>query len=212
MPIKLGSLSIVPKGVCSAYVGRNAVFLGVPSGYKKLIGLTFNSATWYRLTGVHLNGSDTVRISFSAKKACNVFGSYTSSSAQTNYSLYVSTSSGSKYLRYNGDTYPSYLSSSNLNKRLDVVITPTGSHGLPQTESWEAKSFEGEADLCIGLTGPEVTSAKFSGNIYGDIIVDGRLKLIPCERLSDNELGYWEAYSGVFYEPIGSSPDSLGYA
>ena len=50
------------------------------------------------------------------------------------------------------------------------------------------------------------------GDIIGNVIVDGRLKLIPCERLSDNVLGYYDAVSGTFYEPTGGAPISLGYA
>ena len=143
MPIKLGSYSILPKGICAAYVGEKAVFLDVPSSYRKLTGIKFNSATWYRLIGIHLDGLDTIRISFSVTKACNVFGSYTSGTAQTNYSLYVSTSSSGKYLRYNGGTYNSYFSSSDLNDRFDVVITSTGSYGLPHNSTWEEKDFIG---------------------------------------------------------------------
>ena len=209
MPIKLGSQTVAPKGIRAAYVGDKAVFLGLPSSYRRLTGIKFAGDTWYRMTGVHLFGSDTLRISVSITKSCNVIGAYTSASSQTNYSIYLSTTSSSKYLRYNGNTYSSYTAT---NTRYDLVVTPTGSFGFPQNNTWSSKTFESESDLCIGLTGPAVTSTKMSGTIFGDVIVDGRLKLIPCERLSDNVVGYYEAYSGVFYEPTGDNPTPLGYA
>lgn len=212
MPIKLGSRTVKPKGIRAAYVGSKPVFLGLPSTYKRLTGIQFSGSTWYRLPNVHLFGSDTLRISVSVTKSCNVIGSYTSASAQTNYSIYLSTSSGAKYLRYNGGTYNSHISSSDTNKRFDIIVTPTGSQGLPTNDTWAEKTFESVSDLCIGLTGTEVTSTKMSGKIFDDIVVDGRIRLIPCERVSDNEIGYYEAYTGIFYEPIGNTPTPLGYA
>ena len=212
MPIKIGSRTVAPKGIRVAYVGDKPVFLGLPSAYRRLTGIVFDAKTWYRLSGVHLFGSDTLRISASIARSCNVIGSYTSASAQTNYSLYLSTSSSAKYLRYNGGTYDSHIASSNINKRFNIVITPTGSYGLPTNDTWTEKEFESVSDLCIGLTGVSVTSTKMDGTIFEDIVVDGRIRLIPCERVSDNEVGYYEAYTGIFYEPTGDTPTPLGYA
>ena len=178
----------------------------LPSKYKRVPGFEFSAATYYKITGFFLQGSDTVRISFSVDKACNVFGSYTSTTASDNYSLYASTSSGAKYLRYGDATYNSYFSSSNLGERFDVVIAPTGTSGMPVDSVITPLEFTGSSDLCIGTTAPSATSSKLDGCIYGDVVVDGKLKLVPCERLADHVLGYYDAVSGTFYEPTGSAP------
>ena len=89
----------------------------LPTGHKRLTGIQFDGNCYYD-TGLYLHGSDTIRFSFAASKACNVLGCYTTADAQTNYSLYVSTTSGSKYLRYNGGTYNSYIAT---NTRYNVV-------------------------------------------------------------------------------------------
>ena len=185
---------------------------GLPEEYKKVKGFEFSASTYYKITDFFLAGSDTVHISFSVDKACNVFGSYTSTSASDNYSLYASTSSGAKYLRYSDDTYNSYFSNANLGQRFDVTISPTGTSGMPVDSEITPKTFTASSDLCIGTTAPSATSSKLDGKIWGSIVVDGRLRLVPCERLSDHVLGYYDTVGGTFYEPIGSAPTSLGDA
>lgn len=182
---------------------------GLPEGYEKVAGFTFNSNCYYEITGLYLRGSDTVRFSVSVTAACNVFGCYTGSSASDNYSLYASTSSGAKYMRYNGGTYNSAFSSSDLGERFDVVITPTGTRGMPTDSTWEEKTFESELNMCIGTSAVSASSAKLKGALYGAFIVDGRFKGIPCKRLSDNVYGYYDTVSGNFYEPVGDSPTPI---
>lgn len=183
----------------------------LPSAYRRVAGFKFSASTYYRIAGFKLRGSDTVRISFSVDKACNVFGCYTTNDATDNYSLYASTASGAKYLRYDGAVYNSQVPSSRLGERLDVVITPTGTTGLPNDSEMTPVTFTASADLCVGVTSPGATSSKLDGNIWGNFVVDGRLKLIPCERVSDGTLGYYDTHRKTFYEPVGSAPTSLGY-
>ena len=183
----------------------------LPSGYKRLLGLTFNNNVYYPITGFKMRGSDTLRFSFKCSMqtpACNVLGAYDGTSAQTNYSLYLGNSTSAKYLRYNGGTYRSDADS---DTQYDVVITPTGATGMKADSSWTAKTFESDGDLCIGTTSPTATSSKMVGDIIGNIVVDGRLKLIPSERVSDNVLGYYDTVGEAFYEPTGSGVVSMGY-
>lgn len=182
----------------------------LPTGYKRVLGYTCNNDTLWQITGFHLRGSDTVRISFSVTGACNVFGCYQGADATDNYDLYVSTTSNSKYFRYGNGTYLSYWASANLGQRFDVVYTPTGSTGMPQDSTWTPMTFESANDLLLGATTLTGTSSKLKGDLYGNFVVDGRLKLIPCERISDNVLGYYDTYSETFFEPTGT-PTSLGY-
>ena len=185
----------------------------LPAAYKRVLGFACNNNSMWQISGFKLKGSDTVRISFSITAACNVFGCYQGTDATDNYDLYVSTTSNSKYLRYGSGTYLSYWSSSNLGARFDCVFTPTGTQGMPEDSTWTAKTFTSANDLLIGSTTTTGTSAKMKGSFYGDIIVDGRLHLIPCERLSDNVLGYYDTVSETFYPPYTGFDGavSLGY-
>lgn len=181
----------------------------LPSEYRRAKGFTFSGSTYYLITGFKLRGSDTIRFSFSVTKSCNVFGCYTNTIADDNFSLYASTSSGAKYLRYDGDTYNSFIPNSQLGERIDVVIAPTGTSGMPVDSVITPVEFETSVDLCIGTTGASASSAKLNGNIWGNFVVDGRLKLIPCERVSDGVLGYYDTHSETFYEPAGSAPSVI---
>ena len=183
----------------------------LPEGYKRLVGLKFNANCYYEFTGFKLRGSDTVRFSFSVDKACNVFGCYTTTSADDNYSLYASTTEGAKYLRYNGGTYASGFKSAELGIRYDVIITPTGSSGFPRNDNWTEVDFEAPVDMLFGSTSTGATSSKFDGNLYGALIVDGRLNAIPVEN-EYGVLGFYDSYSKTFYPPTVGTPDSLGYA
>ena len=192
-------------------VNNKALYLedgGLPSEYRRLTGINFDGNVWYE-TDYYLQGSDTLRFAFMATKACNVLGCYTAADAQTNYSLYATTTSGGKYLRYNGGTYNSYIAT---NTRYDVVITPTGSDGMRVDSTWTALTFTAPSKMCIGTTSRTATSAKLTGVLYGNISIDNGPQYIPVERISDGEIGYYELNSEVFYENLGSgTPTALGY-
>lgn len=182
----------------------------LPEGYKRVLGYTCDNNVLWQITDFHLRGSDTVRISFSINAACNVWGCYQGTSATDNYDLYATVSSGGKYLRYGDGTYSSYFAPSDVGKRFDVVYSPTGTSGMPEDSTWTEMEFESANDLLIGSTTLTGTSSKLKGNLYGNFVVDNRLKLIPCERVSDNSLGYYDTYSETFFEPTGT-PTSMGY-
>lgn len=189
--------------------GGNAIILddGVPDGYRHLTGVQFDGGEWYE-SNLYLQGSDTLKFAFEASISCNVLGCYTTTNAQTNYSLYAVTTSGS-YLRYNGGTYNSYVVA---NTRYDVTITPTGSQGLPTDSTWTAQTFTAESKMGIGTTSLGATSAKLTGKLYGDIEVVGKEIFMPVERLSDNKILYWASVGNYFMENLGSgTPVALGY-
>ncbi len=67
--------------------------------------------------------------------------------------------------------------------------------------------------MLIGSTSIGSTSAKFTGTMYGEIEVVGKLKLVPAERVSDNAIGYYDLYTDRFLVNQGSgTPTKLGYA
>lgn len=178
----------------------------LPPGYRRLAGIEFNASTIFVVEDFKLRGSDTVRISFSVDKACNVFGCYTTSSAENNYSLYASTTSGGKYMRYNGGTYKSYFPNAKLGERFDVVITPTGISGFYEDDTWEEKDFTASADLVIGSTATVTSSSKLDGIIYDDFIVDGRLHLVPVEDDYFGDVGYYDLVSEQVILPTTGTP------
>ena len=181
---------------------------GLPDGYTKVKGFSFNSDCYFVITDLKLQGSDTVKFSLVPSIACNVFGCYTTSDADNNYSLYVSTANNAKYLRYDGSTYKSKFASGDLGQRYDITITPTGSHGMPkgQDDEWEEAEFTASTDMCIGTTATNASSAKLKGSLIGAFIVEGKFKGIPCKRDSDNVLGYYDTVSKTFFEPAVGAP------
>lgn len=182
----------------------------LPVWYKRVLWYACNNDVLWQITNFHLRGSDTVRISFSVTTGCNVFGCYQGTDANDNYDLYVSVSSNAKYLRYGNGTYLSYWSNNDLWERFDVVFTPTWTTWMPTDSTWTPMTFESANDLLLAATTLTGTSSKLKWNLYGNFVVDWRLKLIPCERLSDNSLWYYDTYSDTFFEPTGA-PTSLWY-
>lgn len=182
----------------------------LPEEYKRVIGFTFNDNCYFTIP-YNLAGFDTVRFTMCPRAACNVFGSFTNTSASNNYSLYIGTSSSAKYLRYNGGAYSSGITTSELGVNYDVVITPEGSSGLPRNGTWTEQQFYCETDMYIGTTSPSSSLSKFVGDIIGNFVVDYSLELVPCERIADGVLGYFDLVNYEFYEPTVGTPTSLGY-
>lgn len=183
----------------------------LPTGYKRVKGFSMNDNCYWKFTDFKLNGSDTLRFSFSCTASCNVIGAYSGSASGNNYSLYTA-AGGGNYLRYKGGAYNSGIDA---DTRYDVVITPTGATGMKTDSTWTALEFTTSTDFCVGTTSTSTSSAKMKGSFFGDIIVENasgeRLHLIPCERVSDNELGYYDTVGDTFYAPTSGTPTSLGY-
>lgn len=200
----LGNSGVITTGGMAHYIedGR------LPSGYRMLTGIVFGGGVFYD-TGMRLQGSDTLKFSFEATKACNVLGCYTGANADDNYSLYLSTTSGAKYMRYNGGTYNSYFAT---NTRYDVTITPTGTEGFQQDSEWTEQTFTTASDMLIGTTSYGATSAKLTGTVYGNIEVVGKRIFVPAERIADGAIGYYDLYTEEFLENVGTGdPEILGY-
>ena len=182
-----------------------ALYGELPSQYRRVESLSMNNNCYYIIDDFYLNGSDTLKFSASITNACNIIGAY-SGTGGPNYSLYGSASGN--YLRYNTDTYNSSFIA---NKKYDVTLTPTGSHGMKSDSTWDEASFTTSRPFCIGTTSSTVTgTSKMRGTFYGNVVVEDanglRFNGIPCKRLSDGEIGYYDTVSGKFYEPVGTTP------
>ncbi len=180
----------------------------LPDGYTELDGLSFNNNCYFTITNFKLTWDDSIKVVFTPTMACNLLWSYTSTSSQKNYSVYLSTSSGSKYLRYNWWTYKSYITT---NTKYELEVTPTWSYWSDSSlnETRTAKTFTADTDLFIGTTSISATSAKFSWTIWGDIEVVWRLRLRPCKRNADNILWYYDLYCSTFYTPTIGTPTAV---
>lgn len=180
----------------------------VPAGYKRLLGITFDSNIRYE-TGEALTGDDDVTMTLDnlSSSGKNVFGSYNGANGK-NFSLYIygSASTGS-YFRF-GDQLkrPKY----GTGKRT-ITFGKSGTSGFDSDSDVTPDEFTTPANVYIGML-PNSSSAAYAGDIIGSIIVSNRLEWIPCERESDGVIGYYEKYNGNFLEPVGSGlPVSLGY-
>lgn len=192
------------------YVVEQEYLLELPSDYARLEGIAMSADTYYQITGFKLKGNDYLNISFTPNKACNLIGCYTTANATDNYSIYLTTTSGGKYLRYADGTYDSAIIAGT---RYNIKITPTGCTGFETRSTWTKKDFTASVDMLIGSTSVDATSSKFDGIIHGPILIgplrygsdfdkyQARLILVPCERVSDGVVGYYDTKGRKFYEP-----------
>ena len=179
----------------------------LPGGYKRLESITYAAKTYYD-TGEKLNGSDVITLTCqpSITSGQNLFGAYKSADA-INYSLYAYGSTGTGwYFRY-GETL--YRPKTDNSKRT-LTVGPGDTSGFSTNVTVEPETFVTDEVAWIGAL-PNSSSAKYSGTLYGDIVVGTRLRWIPCERVSDGVIGYYEIVNGRFLEPNGDAPVAGNY-
>lgn len=179
----------------------------LPSGYKRLLGITFDGNLRYE-TGEALIGSDDVTMTLDnlSSSGKNVFGSYNGTNDK-NFSLYVYGSTSGSYFRY-GDQLkrPKYGDTG----QRTIAFGKSGTSGFADDIEATPDEFITPANTYIGML-PNSSSAAFTGDIIGSITVSNRLEWIPCEN-PGGVIGYYEKYNGNFIAPTGSgTPVSLGY-
>lgn len=180
----------------------------LPAGYKRLLGITFDGNFHYR-TGEYLTSDDVVTMTLDnlSTSGKNVFGSYNGANGK-NFSLYIygSSTSGS-YFRF-GDQLkrPKYGGTG----RRTITFGAGGTSGFAEDVSIDPDEFTTPANTYIGML-PNSSSAAYTGDIVGSILVGTRLEWIPCES-DGGVIGYYERVKGNFIAPTGSgTPVSLGY-
>lgn len=180
----------------------------LPAGYKRLLGITFDGNFHYR-TGEYLTSDDVVTMTLDnlSTSGKNVFGSYNGANGK-NFSLYIygSSTSGS-YFRF-GDVLkrPVYGGTG----RRTITFGAGGTSGFAEDVSVDPDEFTTPTNTYIGML-PNSSSAAYTGDIVGSILVGTRLEWIPCES-DGGVIGYYERVNGNFISPTGSgTPVSLGY-
>lgn len=182
----------------------------LPFGYRRIAGITFGGNTYYD-TGEKLYGSDIVTITIAdfVTGGQNLFGCYSGTgSDDINFSMYIyGTASGQAYWRYGRTLYRPVVGSTD---ERTITFGAGGTTGFKTNVTYSAVEFETTSAARIGAL-PNSSSSKYDGTIKGNITVGTRLKYIPCIRISDGVIGYYEKVKGVFLEPYGTAPVAGAY-
>lgn len=181
----------------------------LPIGYKRIESIDFDGDFWYE-TGKSLRGSDdvTLTVDDTTSGGQNIFGSYNGTSSGTkNFSLYIygGSSTSGCYFRYDEQLLRPKLGSG----ERTITFGASGTSGFSTDVTVTPATFETNANTYIGML-PNSSSSAYTGSIIGNILVSDRLKYIPCERISDGVIGYYEAINGEFIEPSGTGTPTKG--
>lgn len=209
--------SLIQYGKCSTVDGdiycNNGKLVALddelPIGYKRITGIRFDGDFWYN-TNESLTGDDNVTMTLAntATSGQNVFGSYNGTGSGTkNFSLYLygGGAQNNSYFRYGSQLLrPRFGSNEHT-----ITFGRDGTSGFDVNVTTTPDDFTTEAPAYIGML-PSSSSPAYTGSIIGNILVGNRLKYIPCERQSDNVVGYYELNSGVFLEPVGTGTPTKG--
>lgn len=181
----------------------------LPVGYHRLTEIDFDGDTWYE-TSEALTGDDIVTMTLAGTSTTgqNVFGSYNGTAdGRKNFSLFIygGGSTSKTYLRYNESLYrPTYGSG-----QRTITFGAGGTTGFSENVEIEQAEFTTPANAYIGML-PNSSSPAYTGRIIGEITVGTRLKWIPCERISDGAIGYYETYNSTFIEASGTGAPTKG--
>ena len=179
----------------------------LPSGYKRLLGISFDGNFHYK-TGEYLTSDDDVTMTLDnlSSSGKNVFGSYNGANDK-NFSLYIYGSTSGSYFRFGNQLKrPKYGSTG----RRTITFGAGGTSGFAEDVSIDPDEFTTPANTYIGML-PNSSSAAYTGDIIGSILVGTRLEWIPCEN-DGGVIGYYERVNGNFIAPTGNgTPVSLGY-
>lgn len=182
----------------------------LPVGYRRIASITFGGNTYYD-TGEKLYGSDIVTITIAdfVSSGQNLFGCYSGTgSDDINFSMYIyGTTTGQAYWRYGQTLYRPVLGGTT---ERTISFGAGGTTGFKTDVTYDAVEFETTSNARIGAL-PNSSSSKYDGTIKGTITIGTRLKYIPCIRISDGAIGYYETVKGVFLEPQGTTPVAGAY-
>lgn len=175
--------------------------------YRRLKDITFSDGVYYA-SNVYLSGADVLRISFLATQYSCLCGCYSGAEGTDNYTIYATNGPSGAPIRYGSGVYRTNMA---FNTRYDAVMSPTGITGVGSGATWTEEQFNCSEPFYIGWMA-NTTSLAFRGTIYGKIVVDNLCTWIPCKRISDGAIGYWDTYSNMFLENQGTgTPTTSGY-
>lgn len=185
----------------------------LPPAYREVLGFKFDGLSWFE-TGEKLRGSDliTITISQTLTTGQNVFGAYAGTSAgkkNLSFFVYGAGSTSNSYLRMDETLYRPRFGTG---KRTLTFGNSEETTGFATNVATTPSTYETTSEAYIGAL-PNSTSPKFTGEIDGRISASDRLIWVPCERLEDGVLGYYELNKEVFLTNAGTGTVlSMGYA
>lgn len=183
----------------------------LPYGYRRLLDIKFDGDFYYN-TGEKLRGDDDVTLTLkdTVSAGQNVFGCYAgTASGRKNFSFFIygNNSTSNSYLRYGETLYRPRFGSG----ERTISFGKSGTTGFLTNVNITPEEFETDSVAYIGML-PNSSSPEFTGTIVDNVLVSSRLKWIPCERMSDNAIGYYEFYTKRFIEKTGNGiPTTSGY-
>ena len=190
----------------------------LPVWYKRLTWIKTDGSVRYKITDFYLTGEDDIEFRFNRWTSTwwNCLWSYTSSSATDNFSMYYTSNSGWKYTRYDGSSYTSYIPQGNTTYKINMWVSGvkiwTSWTLVPVTPSTFTCSEEFYIFTIWSSMNNTPSGCYFNGNITVTRWDNVRLNLIPCERVSDWELWWYDTVWENFYENLWNwTPTSTWY-
>ena len=161
--------------------------------------------------GITLTQNDSITVTFQSVYTAStaIFG-YRDSATSNNIMLFYGGSQNSLYMDFNNSEYAPYrlgytqMSAGkvykallNKNQRTLFYYDGTPVPGISNTTVCNDNILTGNAYLFFGGGNPTGTT-KFRGSIY-NVVIEGRMNLIPARKNSTNELGMYDLMSGAFF-------------
>ncbi len=170
------------------------------------------SGSQYIETAIHLLSTDVVKSKWRFQNSAgNVYGCFTSSSADDNFCLYAGSASTYAYIRYNGQLVRDFKATSGT--VYEIEQGPDGFFvGGSKVAYFDAATFTCSAPMYIFML-PNSSSAKVTARCYGLRVIRGGVMaydFIPARNEATGEVGMWEAVHGVWYGNDGTGAFTAG--
>ena len=170
------------------------------------------SGSQYIETAIHLLSTDVVKSKWRFQNSAgNVYGCFTSSSAEDNFCLYAGNASTNAYIRYNGQLVRDFKATSGT--VYEIEQGPDGFFvGGSKVADFDAATFTCSAPMYIFML-PNSSSAKVTARCYGLQVIRGgemAYDFIPARNEATGEVGLWEAVHGAWYGNDGTGAFTAG--
>lgn len=203
--LKQGTNDVVLPGIAVAFVGGEVVYHKLPSGYTGCEYVRGNADAYFE-TLLHLDSESEVVADLQFEGvAGNVYGCFSGTNANNNFSLYAGASSTNGYIRYDGEMERAFRPVNGI--RYTIIHNKNGfwANGEQQCTAFSTSAFSCDAPFTVGsLSGS--TSAKFKGRMYRMTVKKGGqtvLDLVPCKN-SSNVYGMYDVVGRMFYTSAGT--------
>lgn len=184
----------------------------LPEGYTKLSYIQGDGTAYIDL-GISLTQDDSIEIDFIAKYTAStqIFG-YRDGASSNNIVLFTGGNPNSVFLDFNNSNYTDYRLSTTitdgseykaiLNKNIRQLLDSNGDIVVENTTACSDTITTGNVYLFF-VGGTPTANNKFTGSIK-EVIISGRMDLIPCKD-PNNNVGMYDIISGKFFGNVADS-------